>query len=124
MCQPKADKTKEKGSQHNLKNVADKKETPKGGGRQNAEKLFVTMADVVALLEQEKAKMPKERFHSRRPPYPIRLLNKPYIDKYRHLTFSQYDGRKDNTIKHVSKFLDTLGPYSDEDLCLCEFSNT
>jgi len=44
-------------------------ETPVGGDPQNTEQHFVTMADVAALLEQEKAKTPKERFYSRRPPY-------------------------------------------------------
>ena len=36
----KVDKTKEKGSQHDLKHVADKEETPVGGGPQNAEQRF------------------------------------------------------------------------------------
>ena len=35
---------------------------------------------------------------------------------------AQYDGRKGSAIEHVSKFIDTLGPYVvDEDLCLQEF---
>ena len=39
----KVDKTKEKGSQHELEHVADKEETPIGGGPQNAEQHFITM---------------------------------------------------------------------------------
>lgn len=39
------------------------------------------MADIVALLEREKAKMSKERLFSGRPPYPIILLNKLAIEK-------------------------------------------
>jgi len=58
------DKTKEKGSQHDPEHVADKEETPKGGGPQNAEQCFIMMVDVAALLEQEKAKVSKERFYS------------------------------------------------------------
>ena len=76
------------------------------------------MANVAMLLEREKAKMLKERFYSRIPPYPLRLLNKPYLDKYEPLTFSQYDDRKGSAIEHVSKFIDTTGPYTgDEDPC-------
>ena len=61
ICQLKADKSKEKGSQHNPKDVTDKKETSKGRCPQNTEPWFVTMADVAVMLEQEKAKMSKER---------------------------------------------------------------
>ena len=67
--QLKMDRTKEKGSQHNLEHVADKEKTPAGGVPQNAEQHFITMAEVATLLEQEKAKTPKERFYARRPPY-------------------------------------------------------
>ena len=63
--------------------------------------------------------MPKERFYSRRPPYPMRLLSKPYPNRYEPPTFSQYDGRKGSAIEHVSEFVDTLGPYiAEKDLCL------
>jgi len=65
------------------------------------------MADVTVLLEQENAKTPKERFYSRRPPYPTRLLKKPYPDRYKLPTFSKYDSRKGSAIEHVSKFVDT-----------------
>ena len=83
------------------------------------------MADVAALLEQEKAKTPKERFYSPRPPYLLRILNKLYPNKYEPRTFAQYDGKRGSVIEHVSKFIDTLGPYTiDEDLCLREFSKS
>lgn len=53
------------------------------------------------------------------------VLRKPYPDRYEPRTFLQYDGRKGSAIKHVSKFIDTLGPYAaDEDLCLWEFSKS
>ena len=103
--------------------MADKEETPMGDGPQNVEQHFITMADIAALLEQEKAKVPKERFYSRRPPYPLRILSKPYPNRYEPRTFAQYDGRRGSAIEHVSKFIDTLSPYvADEDLCLQEFS--
>ena len=77
------------------------------------------------LLELEKAKVPKERFYSRRPLYPIRLLSKPYPDRYKPPTFTQYDGRKESAIENVSKFVDTMGQFTgDEDLCIHEFSKS
>ena len=61
----KVDKTKEKGSQHDLKHVADKEETPVGGGPQNAEQRFrVGKGEVTGSSEQERAKAPKERFYA------------------------------------------------------------
>ena len=68
------------------------------------------MADVAMLLEREKAKVPKERFYLRRPPYPMWLLSKPYLDRYEPPTFSHYSSRKGSIVKHVSKFVDTMGP--------------
>ena len=62
--QLKMDKTKEKGSQHDPEHAADKKETPAGGVPQNAEQRFITMPKVTALLEQERARTPKERFYA------------------------------------------------------------
>ena len=77
------------------------------------------MAKVAALLEQERARTPKERFYTRRPPYPLKVLSKPYPERYELKTFAQYDGRKGSAVEHVSKFIDTLGPYAaDEVLCL------
>ena len=51
MRQLKANKTKEKGSQHDPEHMVDKEETPVGGGSQNTEQRFITMANVTALLE-------------------------------------------------------------------------
>ena len=58
--QLKINKTKEKGSQH----AVDKEETPARGVPQNTDQHFITMAEVAALLEQERAKAPKERFYA------------------------------------------------------------
>ena len=123
--QLKTDITKEKGSQHDPEHAADKEETSTGGVPQNAEQRFIIMAKVVALLEQERARTPKERFYTRRPPYPLRVLSKPYPKRYESCAFVQYDGRKGSAIEHISKFIDTFGPYTaDKDLCLREFSKS
>ena len=83
------------------------------------------MVEVVAVLEQERAKVLKERFYARRPFYLLRVLSKPYTERYEPRIFAQYDGRRGSSIKHVSKFIDTLGPYiAEDDLCLREFSKS
>ena len=83
------------------------------------------MAEVATLLEQERARTSKERFYTRRPPYPLRVLSKPYLERYELRAFVQYDGRKGSIVEHVSKFIDTLGPYAaNKDLCLREFSKS
>ena len=82
------------------------------------------MAEVATLLEQERARTPK-RFYARRPPYPLKVLNKPYPERYESRAFAQYDGKKGSVVEHVSKFIDTFGPYAaNEDLCLREFSKS
>ena len=119
------DRTKEKGSQHDPEHTTNKEETPAGGVPQNAKQCFITMAEAASLLEQEKARTPKERFYVRRPPYPLRVLSKPYRERYEPRAFAQYDGRKGSVAEHVSKFIDTLGSYAaDEDLSLREFSKS
>ena len=49
--QLKADKTKEKGNQHDPDHMADGVETLAGGVPRNAGQRFITMAEVAALLE-------------------------------------------------------------------------
>ena len=93
---------------------------------------FATLSDLTALLERERLSQPKEPRHFvRRPPYPAELLSKPYLEKYETPTFSLYDGRtlydgrKGNAIKHVNKFLDSMGPFvGNGNLCLREFSKS
>ena len=83
------------------------------------------MAEMATLLEQERARAPKERFYARRPLYPLRILSKSYLERYEPWIFAQYNGRKGIAVEHVSKFIDALGPYAvDEDLCLREFSKS
>ena len=62
--QLKADKTKEKRSQHDPEHATNKEETPAGGVPQNAKERFITIAEVATLLEQERARAPKERFYA------------------------------------------------------------
>ena len=61
---------------------------------------------------------PKERFNTRRPPYPLRILRKPYLERYEPQAFSQYDGRRGNVVEHVSKFIDTLDPTQQTRTCV------
>ena len=63
--------------------MVDKEKTPVDGGPQNTKQRFVKMVDVATLLEQEKAKAPKEGFYSRRPSYPLRILCKSYSNRYK-----------------------------------------
>uniref|UniRef100_A0A2N9FFG8 Integrase catalytic domain-containing protein n=1 Tax=Fagus sylvatica TaxID=28930 RepID=A0A2N9FFG8_FAGSY len=87
---------------------------------------FVTMSDVVDLLKQERERPPKEPRHFvRRPLYPMELLKEPYPEKYDTPTFALFDGRKGSTTEHISKFLDSMGPFAAYgDLCLREFSKS
>uniref|UniRef100_A0A2N9F487 Uncharacterized protein n=1 Tax=Fagus sylvatica TaxID=28930 RepID=A0A2N9F487_FAGSY len=87
---------------------------------------FVTMSDVADLLKQERERPPKEPRHFvRRPPYPIELLKEPYPEKYDTPVFALFDGRKGSSMEHVSKFLDSMGPFAAHgDLCLREFSKS
>ena len=80
--QLKTDKTNEKGSQHVPEHAVDKEETSVRDALQNAEQSFITMVEVAAFLKQERARAPNERFCARRPPYPLRVLSKPYPERY------------------------------------------
>ena len=74
---------------------------------------FVTMSDVVDLLKQERERPPKEPRHFvRRPLYPMELLKEPYPAKYDTPTFALFDGRKGSAMEHISKFLDSMGPFA------------
>uniref|UniRef100_A0A2N9HTC2 Reverse transcriptase domain-containing protein n=1 Tax=Fagus sylvatica TaxID=28930 RepID=A0A2N9HTC2_FAGSY len=92
----------------------------------NKEEPFITLSEVADLLQQEREKILKEPRHFvKKPPYPAELLKQPYPDKYVTPTFSRFDGRKGSAFVHVSKFLDSIGPYAGNgDLCLREFSKS
>ena len=87
---------------------------------------YLTLADVSALLEQEREKLsgiPKQ--FSWDPPFPSKLLSKPYPKGYEPPKFHSFDGRNGSVIEHVSRFIHTMGLYiRDQELCLREFAKS
>ena len=96
---------------------------PQSGEQNTPAHQFVTLSNLTSLLERERGKQWKKPMHYiRKPPYPAKLLSKPYPEKYKTPTFALYDGRKGNAMEHVNKFMDFLGPFAgDRELCLREF---
>jgi len=94
------------------------------GGASNPQ--YLTLADVHALLEQEKEKLsgiPKQ--FSRNPPFPPELLGKPYPKGYEPPKLHPFDGRNGSAVEHVSRFIHTMGSYvGDRELCLREFAKS
>ena len=81
------------------------------GGRTNPQ--YLTLANVSALLEQEREKLsgiPKK--FSRDPPFPVELLGKPYLKGYEPPKFHPFDRRNGSAVEHVSRFIHTMGPYA------------
>ena len=82
------------------------------------------MADVNALLEQEREKLseiPKQ--FSWDPPFPPELLGKLYPKGYELPKFHPFKGRNGSIVEHVSRFVHTMSPYAtDKELCLREFA--
>ena len=108
-------------------NEGENQEKPyQDSGSHNKETIFVTMSNVADLVKQEREKNPKELRHLvRRPLYPTELLKQPYPEKYIIPTFSLFDGCKGSALVHISKFIDSIGPYAGNgDLCLREFSKS
>ena len=93
-----------------------------GGGNPQ----YLTLADVNALLEQEREKLlriPKQ--FSRDPLFLPELHDKPYPKGYEPSKFHPFDGRNESVMEHVSKFIYTMGPYvGDRELCLREFAKS
>ena len=87
---------------------------------------FVTLFDLTSLLERERGRQRNEPLrYVCKPPYPAKLLSKPYPEMYEIPTFALYDGRKGNAMEHVNKFMDSMGPFAgDRELCLREFSKS
>ena len=94
------------------------------GGRTNPQ--YLTLADVNALLEQEREKLsgiPKQ--FSWDPLFPQELLGKPYPKGYEPPKFYSFDERNGSVVEHVSRFIHTMGPYAgDRELCLREFAKS
>uniref|UniRef100_A0A2N9FW67 Integrase catalytic domain-containing protein n=1 Tax=Fagus sylvatica TaxID=28930 RepID=A0A2N9FW67_FAGSY len=123
-----------------LKESSNNREAHGGNGRNHEERdhhderdsnnkndaPFVTMLDVADLLKQERERPPKEPRHFvRKPPYPKELLKEPYPEKYDTPNFSLFDGRKGSAVEHISKFLDSMGPFAGNGgLYLREFSKS
>ena len=94
------------------------------GGGTNPQ--YLMLADVSALLEQEREKLsriPKQ--FSRDPLFPPELFGKPYPKGYESPKFHPFNGRNGSTVEHVSRFIHTMGPYAgDQELCLREFAKS
>jgi hypothetical protein len=52
-------------------------------------------------------------------------LKEPYIEKYDTPTFALFNGKRGSAMEHISKFLDSMGPFTAHgELCLREFSKS
>lgn len=45
------------------------------------------------------------------PPFPAKLLDKPYPNGYEPPKFHPFDERNGSVVEHVSRFIHTIGPY-------------
>ena len=99
---------------------------PQSGEQNTPAHQFFTISDLASLLEKERGRPWKEPMcYIRKPPYPVELLGKPYSEKYETPTFTLYDGRKGNAMEHISKFIESMGPFAgDRELCLRVFSKS
>ena len=94
------------------------------GGRTNPQ--YSTLADVNALLKQEREKLSRiSKQFSWDPPFPLEFLGKTYPKGYEPPKFHPFDGRNGSVVEHVSRFIHTMGPYAgDRELCLREFAKS
>jgi len=80
---------------------------------------YLTLANVNALLEQEREKhsgIPMQ--FPRDPLFPVNLLGKPYLKGYESPKFHPFDQRKGRVMENVSRFVHIIGPYfRDKELC-------
>ena len=108
----------------NAPSMGNQDRTQPKGGETNPQ--YLTLADVSALLEQEREKLsgiPKQ--FSRDPPFLPELLGKPYPKAYEPPKFHPFDERNGSAVEHVSRFVHTMGPYAgDRELCLREFAKS
>lgn len=78
-----------------------------------------TCSDIEALIKQEKTSL------GWKPPYPSKVVMKPYPLGYKVPTFPKYDGRSGNSKENVVLFLESTSCHSnDTDLSLKEFSKS
>ena len=99
---------------------------PQSGEQNTPVHQFVTLSNLTSLLKREKGRQRKEPMqYICKPPYLAELLSKPYPEKYETPTFTLYNGKKGNAMEHVSKFMDSMGPFAgDRELCIREFSKS
>ena len=68
-------------------------------------------------------RVPKQ--FSQDPPFPPKLLGKPYPKGYGPMKFHPFDGRNGSAVEHVSRFIHIIGPYiGDKELYLREFAKS
>ena len=86
----------------------------------------LTLANINALLEQEREKHLKILMQFFRDPHFLaKFLNKPYLKDNEFLKFNPYDGKKKSVMEHISKFINTMGPNAGhKELCLREFAKS
>lgn len=100
---------------------------PVAGGIIPQPPAFLTLADVQALLQQEKAKatLPTLPNPEIQPPYPAVIMAMPYPEGYVPPKFVKFDGKEGSAQEHVHRFIETLGVHSqDPNLRLREFSKS
>ena len=108
--------------------VNQERAQPKGRSavRGGANPQYLTLANINALLEQERENLlgiPKQ--FSWDPSFPPELFSKPYPKGYEPPKFHPFDGRNGSAVKHMSRFIHTMGPYAeDKELFLREFAKS
>lgn len=72
----------------------------------------MTRAEVEAMLQREKEKASLTAVCLNiRPPYPAKIVTKPYPLGYSVLKFQKFDGDRGKIREHVFLFLDSMGPF-------------
>ena len=96
---------------------------PEGGSVvEGANPQYLPLADVNALLEQERERLSRVfRQFSWDSLFLLELFGKPYLRRYEPLKFHPSNGRNGSAVEHVSRFIHTMSPYAgDKELCLKE----
>lgn len=81
--------------------------------RENVGAQTVTLAEVQALLQKEKTKttLPSLPSPDIQTPYPMAILQMPYLEGYTPPKFVKFDGKKGNAQEHVVHFIETMGAF-------------
>ena len=88
---------------------------------------YVTVADVQAILRQERTRKipPTLPDPNVLPPYPLEITKTPYPEGYTTPKFQRFDGKNGNAQEHVVRFIETLGAHGgNHTLRLREFSKS